>query len=155
MARRETFERQFGFVRWCGFNCRRTHDKVGLKTASQLNLLQAELGYTFKDPALLLRCLTHVSYDRQKSEGHNEVLEFLGDAVLDLAVSDLLIRHNPEKSEGDLSRMRAGLVNSSVLAEKAALLNLGAVLRIGKGEERTAGRTKPSILAGAFEALLG
>ena len=126
-----------------------------MKTASQLNLLQAELGYTFKDPALLLRCLTHVSYDRQKSEGHNEVLEFLGDAVLDLAVSDLLIRHNPEKSEGDLSRMRAGLVNSSVLAEKAALLNLGAVLRIGKGEERSGGRTKPSILAGAFEALLG
>jgi len=126
-----------------------------LKTPSQLNLLQAELGYTFKDPALLLRCLTHVSYDRQKSAGHNEVLEFLGDAVLDLAVSDLLIRHNPEKSEGDLSRMRAGLVNSSVLAEKAALLNLGAVLRIGKGEERTAGRNKPSILAGAFEALLG
>ena len=118
-------------------------------------MLQKELGYRFKDPALLLRCLTHVSFDRQKSEGHNEVLEFLGDAVLDLAVSDLLMRRNPEKSEGDLSRMRAGLVNSSVLAEKAALLKLGAVLRIGKGEERSGGRRKPSILAGAFEALLG
>jgi ribonuclease-3 len=126
-----------------------------LTTDSQLNVLQKELGYRFKDPALLLRCLTHVSFDRQKSEGHNEVLEFLGDAVLDLAVSDLLMRRNPEKSEGDLSRMRAGLVNSSVLAEKAALLKLGAVLRIGKGEERSGGRTKPSILAGAFEALLG
>ena len=129
--------------------------RAGLKIDSQLQLLQKDLGYSFKDPALLLRCLTHVSSDRQKSQGHNEVLEFLGDAVLDLAVSDLLMRRNPDKSEGDLSRMRAALVNSSVLAEKATLLKLGAVLRIGKGEERSGGRTKPSILAGAFEALLG
>jgi ribonuclease III len=126
-----------------------------LKIDYQLNLLQKELGYSFKDPALLLRCLTHVSYDRKKNEAHNEVLEFLGDAVLDLAVSDLLMQRNPDKSEGDLSRMRAALVNSAVLAEKAALVNLGALLRIGKGEERSGGRTKPSILAGAFEALLG
>jgi ribonuclease-3 len=126
-----------------------------LKIDSQLDLLQKDLGYSFKDPALLLRCLTHVSYDRKKNEGHNEVLEFLGDAVLDLAVSDLLMQRNPDKSEGDLSRMRAALVNASVLAEKAALLKLGAFLRIGKGEERSGGRTKPSILAGAFEALLG
>jgi ribonuclease III len=129
--------------------------KAGLKIDSQLDLLQRDLGYSFKDPALLLRCLTHVSYDRKKGEGHNEVLEFLGDAVLDLAVSDLLMQRNPDKSEGDLSRMRAALVNASVLAEKAALLDLGAFLRIGKGEERSGGRTKPSILAGAFEALLG
>ena len=126
-----------------------------MKIDSQLNVLQEELGYNFKDPALLLRCLTHVSYDRQKSGGHNEVLEFLGDAVLDLAVSDLLMQRNPDKSEGDLSRMRAALVNSTVLAEKAALLKLGPLLRIGKGEERSGGRAKPSILAGAFEALLG
>jgi ribonuclease-3 len=130
-------------------------NRAGLKIDSQLKLLQKELGYRFKDPALLLRCLTHVSYDRQKSEDHNEILEFLGDAVLDLAVSDLLMRRNPDKSEGDLSKMRAALVNSAVLAEKAALLKLGAALRIGKGEERSGGRTKPSILAGAFEALLG
>ncbi len=83
------------------------------------------------------------------------MLEFLGDAVLDLAISDLLIRSFPEKSEGDLSRMRAALVNSTVLPEKAALLNLGSLLRLGKGEERSGGRDKPSILAGAFEALLG
>ncbi|HEY2920133.1 MAG TPA: ribonuclease III, partial [Candidatus Binatia bacterium] len=126
-----------------------------MKIDYQLNLLQKELGYSFKDPALLLRCLTHVSYDRKENEAHNEVLEFLGDAVLDLAVSDLLMQRNPDKSEGDLSRMRAALVNSAVLAEKAALVNLGALLRIGKGEERSGGRTKPSILAGAFEALLG
>jgi ribonuclease-3 len=130
-------------------------NRAGLKIDSQLDLLQKHLGYSFKDPALLLRCLTHVSYERKKNEGHNEVLEFLGDAVLDLAVSDLLMQRNPDKSEGDLSRMRAALVNAFVLAEKATLLELGVFLRIGKGEERSGGRTKPSILAGAFEALLG
>ena len=126
-----------------------------MKTDTQVEQLQQELGYRFKDPDLLVRCLTHVSYGRQKTEGHNEVLEFLGDAVLDLAVSDLLMRQNPDKSEGDLSRMRAALVNSAVLAEKAAALKLGPLLRLGKGEERSEGRSKPSILAGAFEALLG
>lgn len=126
-----------------------------MKTESLLRVLQKELGYGFKEPELLVRALTHVSYERRKSAGHNEVLEFLGDAVLGLAVSDLLMRHNPEKSEGDLSRMRAGLVNSAVLAEKAAALELGPLLRLGKGEERSDGRGKPSILAGAFEALLG
>jgi ribonuclease-3 len=126
-----------------------------LKNDVQLNRLQQELGYTFKDPVLLVRSLTHVSYDRQKSEGHNEVLEFLGDAVLDLAVSDLLMRRNPDKPEGVLSKMRAALVNSVVLAEKASHLGLGPLLRIGKGEELSGGRAKASILAGAFEALLG
>ena len=126
-----------------------------MKDHPQLVLLQKELGYTFSDSALLVRCLTHVSCERNKEGGHNEVLEFLGDAVLDLAVSDLLIRRYPTKSEGDLSRMRAALVNSSVLAEKATILKLGSLLRLGKGEERSGGRTKPSILAGAFEALLG
>lgn len=126
-----------------------------MKNETQLNQLQKELGYSFKDPALLVRSLTHVSFDRQKSEGHNEVLEFLGDAVLDLAVSDLLMRRNPDKSEGVLSKMRAALVNATVLAEKAAELGLGPLLRIGKGEELSGGRAKLSILAGAFEALLG
>ncbi|HEY1234937.1 MAG TPA: ribonuclease III [Candidatus Binatia bacterium] len=117
--------------------------------------MQKALGYDFKDPTLLLRCLTHVSYERKQGEAHNEVLEFLGDAVLDLAVSDLLIRRNPEKSEGVLSKMRAALVNSTVLAEKAAQLDFGPLLRIGKGEELSGGRAKASILSGAFEAILG
>jgi ribonuclease III len=128
---------------------------VALKEKGQFQVLQKELGYSFRDPLLLVRCLTHVSYDRNKSSGHNEVLEFLGDAVLDLVISDLLFRRFPDKDEGDLSRMRAGLVNSGVLAKKAAALKLGALLRLGKGEERSGGRSKPSILAGAFEALLG
>ena len=126
-----------------------------MKNEANLRKLQKELGYRFKDPALLVRSLTHVSYERQKSEGHNEVLEFLGDAVLDLAVSDLLMRKNPEKPEGVLSKMRAALVNATVLAEKAANLDLGSLMRIGKGEELSGGRSKPSILAGAFEAVLG
>ncbi len=126
-----------------------------MKSEELLQQLQNQLGYRFKNPALLVRALTHVSYDRRGNAGHNEVLEFLGDAVLDLAVSDLLIRQNPDKSEGSLSKMRAALVNSAVLAEKAAGLKLGSLLRLGKGEERSGGRNKKSILAGAFEALLG
>lgn len=126
-----------------------------VKDSSGLDTLQKELGYRFKDPSLLVRALTHVSFDRKKTHGNNEVLEFLGDAVLDLAISDLLIRRFPERTEGDLSRMRAGLVNSVVLAEKANLLSLGPLLLLGKGEERSAGRHKASILAGAFEAILG
>jgi ribonuclease III len=125
------------------------------KETPALETLQQALGYRFTDASLLVRALTHVSYDRKKTGSNNEVLEFLGDAVLDLAISDLLIRHFPKKTEGDLSRMRAGLVNSVALAEKAMALDLGSLLRLGKGEERSAGRTKESILAGAFEAVLG
>ncbi|HEX6437130.1 MAG TPA: ribonuclease III, partial [Candidatus Binatia bacterium] len=126
-----------------------------MKNPSQLEALQKELGYTFKDRSLLVKALTHVSHDRKKTGSNNEVLEFLGDAVLDLAISDLLIRRFPERSEGDLSRMRAGLVNAVALAEKGSALALGPLLLLGKGEERSAGRKKQSILAGAFEALLG
>ena len=129
--------------------------KVILKEKHQFDALQEELGYKFRDPSLLMRSLTHVSYNHDRSLGHNEVLEFLGDAVLDLAISDLLMRWFPDRSEGDLSRMRAALVNSSVLAEKARAINLGLFLRLGRGEERSGGRLKESILAGAFEALLG
>ena len=120
-----------------------------MKEKPQFDALQKGLGYKFKDPSLLVRCLTHVSYSYDRTPGHNEVLEFLGDAVLDLAVSDLLMRQFPEKSEGDLSRMRAALVNSSVLAGKAMAINFGPLLRLGKGEERSGGRHKESILAGA------
>jgi ribonuclease-3 len=128
---------------------------VVLKEKRQFEALQRELGYRFNDPSLLVRAVTHVSSQRNKSAAHNEVLEFLGDAVLDLAISDLLMHRFPDKSEGDLSRMRAGLVNSAALAEKANGLKLGSLLFLGKGEERSGGRGKASILAGAFEALLG
>ena len=126
-----------------------------MASGSDLTRLQKELGYSFSDINLLTRCLTHVSHGKGKQNDHNETLEFLGDAVLDLAVSDLLMRRFPERSEGDLSKMRAALVNSAMLAVKAEQLNLGALLRMGKGEERSGGRKKKSILAGAFEAVIG
>jgi len=121
----------------------------------QLSRLQKDLGYEFSDRTLLLRCLTHVSYGGGKGSDHNETLEFLGDAVLNLAIGDLLMRRFCDKNEGDLSKMRAALVNSAVLAEKGAELKLGGLLLMGKGEERSGGREKGSILAGAFEAVLG
>ena len=123
-------------------------------SSAEIESLQDALGYRFRDPALLDRCLTHVSCGGGM-DAHNESLEFLGDAVLGLAISDLLMHRFPEKSEGDLSRMRASLVNRRVLADKARFLRIGEVLRVGKGEERTGGRHKESILAASFEALLG
>ncbi len=126
-----------------------------LETEPKLILLQTEIQYNFADPSLLVRCLTHVSYGRGAGDDHNETLEFLGDAVLNLAISDLLMRRFPDKSEGELSKMRASLVNAAALEERAQQLRLGDLLRMGKGEERSGGRKKRSILAGAFEALLG
>src|SRR5262249_55415642 len=129
--------------------------QASVKKNSQQAQLEKELGYSFADISLLVRALTHVSYDREKSAGHNEVLEFLGDAVLDLAISDLLILSFRKRRKGDLSEVRGARVNSTVLPEKAAQLNLAPLLHLGKGEERTGGRMNPSILPGAFEALLG
>ena len=114
--------------------------------------LEAELGHQFVRPELLAVAITH----RSTGEGtHNETLEFLGDAVLSLAVSDLLMRGFPDAREGDLSKMRASLVNAEQLAQKARRLDLGRWLRLGKGEERSGGREKEKILAAAYEALLG
>jgi ribonuclease-3 len=114
--------------------------------------LEAGLGHRFVRPELLNVAITH----RSTGEGtHNETLEFLGDAVLSLAVSDLLMRDFPEAREGDLSKMRASLVNAEQLAHKARRVDLGRWLRLGKGEERSGGREKEKILAAAYEALLG
>jgi len=113
------------------------------------------LGYRFRNPALLRRSLTHCSFMGGDTEQNNEQFEFLGDAVLSLTMSHLLLERFPDQSEGDLSKIRASLVNESVLARKAAEFRLGEDLLIGKGEERTRGRRKPSILAAAYEAVLG
>ncbi len=98
--------------------------------------------------------LTHPSA-AAGSQRNYERLEFLGDAVLDLAVADLLMRRFPDGDEGRLSKERASVVNSRTLADKARQLGLGRVLRLGKGEDRSGGRDKVSILAAAFEAVLG
>ena len=114
--------------------------------------LEAGLGHRFVRPEHLALALTHRSVG---DGGHNETLEFLGDAVLSLAISDLLMRQCPTAREGDLSKMRASLVNAERLAVKARDLDLGRWLRLGKGEERSGGRAKEKILGAAYEALLG
>ncbi len=117
--------------------------------------LQSILGYTFTNPTLLQLALTHRSAQLEAGEDQNEKLEFLGDAVLGLVMSDLLFRQFPHYREGDLSKMRASLVNAEVLTLKSQALSLGDWLRMGRGEERSGGRGKPSILAAAYEAVLG
>lgn len=118
--------------------------------------LTEHLGYVFEQPELLETALTHTSesYERDGSRG-NERLEFLGDAVLDLVIALLLYDAHSGWTEGDLTRARATLVNASALADKARALRLGEHLRLGGSERRGGGAQKDSILAGAFEALIG
>jgi ribonuclease-3 len=114
------------------------------------------LGLVFEDRQLLETALTHpsMSYERDGSRG-NERLEFLGDAVLDLAVAGLLYETHPGWPEGDLTRARATLVNSGALAAKARSLDLGDYVLLGGSERRSGGAGKDSILAGLFEAVIG
>ena len=111
-----------------------------------------KIGYTsFSQPDLLRQALTH----RSHSSPHNERLEFLGDSVLNCAVAGLLFRHFPRLPEGDLSRLRANLVNQQALFELAQTLDLGDEIRLGEGELKSGGHRRPSILADALEAFLG
>jgi ribonuclease-3 len=116
--------------------------------------LQSSLGYSFRRAELLTTALTHPSA-AIGADAHYERLEFLGDAVLDLAIADLLMRRFPDAKEGALSKERASIVNGRTLALKAAEIGLGGMLRLGKGEEKSGGRDKTSILAAAFEAVIG
>ncbi len=123
-----------------------------------LDSLQYSLSYWFKDVFILKQALTHRSYVNEHPGyhmKHNERLEFLGDAVLNLILTDLLLRRFPDLTEGILSKIRAGQVNEKKLSTLSLQLGLGAFLLIGKGEEQTGGREKPSLLANAFEAVLG
>ncbi len=113
--------------------------------------LQNRLGHHFAKPALLRRALTHRSY----GSDHNERLEYLGDAVLDLSVAHLLYEALAHQPEGDLSRVRANLVKQDTLHHLALELGLPRMLRLGSGEERAGGRQRPSILADALEAVIG
>src|SRR6202521_130071 len=116
--------------------------------------LERSLGYVFTRAELLETALTHPSA-AVGSDVHYERLEFLGDAVLDLAIADLLMRRFPSAKEGPLSKQRASIVNGRTLALKAQSIELGARLRLRKGEEKSGGRDKVSILAAAFEAVVG
>jgi ribonuclease-3 len=122
----------------------------------QLSELERTLGYRFRQLALLNQALTHKSYVHEQREPaqHNERLEFLGDAVLGLVISDYCFGRFPELAEGELSKLRASLVNEGNLARIARRLNLGAYLLVGRGEELTGGRTKVSLLADTLEAVL-
>ncbi|MCL2401756.1 MAG: ribonuclease III [Oscillospiraceae bacterium] len=119
--------------------------------------LQEKLGYTFNDPSLLESALTHSSYaNEHKKSGtaSNERLEFLGDSVLGVTVSALIYKNKPNMPEGQMTRLRAELVCEKSLAKLAETFNLGEYLQLGRGEEKGGGRTRPSILADAFEAVL-
>jgi ribonuclease-3 len=116
-----------------------------------LNGLLEKLGITCSQPDLLQRALTH----RSHGINHNERLEFLGDAVLNSMIADLLYHRHPLAQEGELSRWRARLVCQAALADQATTLGLGDYLRLGSGERKSGGHARPSILADAFEAIIG
>lgn len=122
-----------------------------------MEALEEKLGYRFTNRALLENALTHSSYaNENKAKGlqSNERLEFLGDSVLGMVVADYLFRTHPDLPEGDLTRTRAALVCEGSLVEVAQCLELGAYLKLGKGEEAGGGRHRPSIQADAVEAVL-
>ena len=120
--------------------------------------LEDKLGYCFRDPTLCETALTHRSWMNETHEtdrSDNERLEFLGDSVLSLAISDMLMRRYPEHPEGELSKARSALVNEAGLARVSDDLLLGQWIFLGRGEEQAGGRQKRSLLSNALEALLG
>ena len=114
------------------------------------------IGYTFNDKQLIQQALSHSSYanEKKRPNGSNERLEFLGDSVLSIVVSDYLYKHLTSVAEGDLTKLRASLVCEKSLHIFAKQIDLGDFLLLGKGEENTGGRERPSILADAFEAVI-
>ncbi len=120
-----------------------------------LSDIQLRISHRFRDQELLERALTHKSYaNENRVPAHNERLEFLGDAVLSLIVSEHLMKNCPDSTEGDLSRLRAAVVSEPALAAVARDIGLGSYLLLGKGEEQTGGRDKDSLLANCLEALI-
>lgn len=130
-----------------------THDPLKEPHSSDVvTELEMLLGSAFHDKSLLKRALIHRSLGAENS---NETLEFLGDAVLGLVVSEYLYKRFPEKNEGELSILKALLVRQDALMEVARQVHLGDYIMLGKGEIKSGGRDKPSILAGAYEAIIG
>ncbi|SNR62101.1 ribonuclease III [Desulfurobacterium atlanticum] len=123
----------------------------------KLDELEEKLGYSFKNRELLYRALTHTSYAFEKKDvtENYEVLEFLGDSVIGLIVSEKLVERFPEKSEGELSQIRAFLVSEPSLAKLARSVDLGKFIFLGKGEIKSGGKEKDSILCDVFESIFG
>lgn len=118
--------------------------------------LENAIGYSFQNPDLLTEALTHSSYahEQHKNVKYNERLEFLGDAVLSIVVSDYIYQHCPELPEGELTKLRASLVCEKSLFDFAKTISLGDYLRLSNGERRNGGAKRPSIVSDAFEALI-
>ena len=128
-----------------------------METRTDYPQLQESIQYRFRETTFLEEALRHSSYVNEQNDEalrDNERLEFLGDAVLNLVIGDLLMRAYPQMREGDLSRIRANLVNETQLAHVARAMDLGVHLKLGKGEIQTGGQEKNSILANAVEALI-
>lgn len=125
-------------------------------SAAAVEHLESALGHVFSRRALLDLALTHSSWANESGaeQNHNERLEFLGDAVLELCVSAQLFRRFPDAREGELTKMRAHLVSTVSLAERARKIGLEALLKLGRGEESQGGRNRDSVLSDAFEAVL-
>ncbi|MCB2180989.1 MAG: ribonuclease III [Desulfobulbaceae bacterium] len=135
-----------------------TLESLVIRNKEQLGLFEKKLGYTFNNQALLQKAFIHSSYAFEQGkdlQSDNETLEFLGDAVLDLTVGYALIMRFPGMNEGELTRLRAALVQESHLAVMAKAVDVGDYLLLGKGEDASKGREKSSILSCAFEAVMG
>ncbi len=132
--------------------------KISREDKKRLKALEKLLGFRFRKRELLKQALTHKSFANEKrmaSTAHNERFEFLGDAVLELVVSHVLMTTYPDAPEGELSKLRAAMVNEKTLASMAKSVGIGENLYLGKGEEIGQGREKPSLLSDAYEAILG
>lgn len=128
------------------------------RSDNELDKLQSTIQYQFNDVKMLKQALTHSSYaneSKKKNIPYNERLEFLGDSVLGLVVSDYIFKKYMDLPEGELTKVRANVVCEPTLSSKAKEINLGKYLLLGKGEEITGGRERVSILADAYEALIG
>lgn len=124
-------------------------------TLRRFSELEQKLGYRFNDISLLATALTHSSWANEHNALHNERLEFLGDAVLELTVSLEIYRRFPKEREGGMTRLRARMVSEGKLTELARMLDLGSLLFMGRGEEAQGGRDRPALIADAMEAVLG
>ena len=116
---------------------------------------EKKIGYEFTDKKLLITALSHSSYANENHTRNNERLEFLGDSVLSIIISDYIFKAMKKVDEGDLSKMRATLVCEQSLYEVSKTINLSELVFLGRGEEKTGGRQRPSVISDAFEAVLG